>query len=157
MPLSKTFKSAPQLSVFLVNKPGVLAQICQRLAADKVHICGMSMMDATEHGVLRLVVDDTQRARDSLAVIGVPTSMTNVLLSPLPNRPDALADVVERLAEAHITVHYAYLSTAERGGKTLGIFKVSNLNRAVQVLSERTPRRRQSAARARSDGRVRRR
>jgi len=156
MPDSRTLRSAPQLSVFLVNKPGVLAQICQRLADDKIHIFGMSMMDATEHGVLRLVVDDTRRARESLSVIDVPTSETDVLLTPLPNRPGALADVVERLAGAHINVHYAYLTTAERGGKTLGVFKVSNLDRAVQVLSERTPRRRQSTKPARSDDRVRR-
>jgi hypothetical protein len=156
MPSSNDLKSAPQLSVFLMNKPGVLAQVCQRLADDRIHIHGMSMMDATEHGVLRLVVDDTQRARDVLSGIDVPTSQTNVLLTPLPNRPGALADVVGRLAQAHITVHYAYLTTGERGGRTLGVFKVSNLKRAVRVLSERTPRRRQSSEPVRSDGRVRR-
>src|ERR1051326_6325899 len=80
-----------QFSVFLVNKPGILAQICQRLADSKVNLVAMSMMDSTEHGVLRLVAESAQEARAALANIEVPTTETTVLTVSLPPRPGALA------------------------------------------------------------------
>lgn len=131
-----------QFSVFLANKPTVLARVCQQLADDKVNIVAMSMMDSTEHGVLRLVVADSGRARKSLAALNVPTAETTVLLATLPNRPGALADFVERLAVNHITVNYAYCTTGAPGGKTVGVFRVSDLQKAGKVLAERQPRRR---------------
>lgn len=130
-----------QFSVFLVNKPGVLAKVVQHLAQSKINIVAMSMMDSTEHGVLRLVAEDPSAARSAIAALDLPSTETTVLTATLPNRPGALADVVERVASEHINVHYAYCTTGARGGKTLGIFKLSNVNRAVQVLSERRPKR----------------
>jgi hypothetical protein len=130
-----------QFSVVLANKPAVLAQVCQKLADDKVNIVALSMMDSTEHGVLRLVVEDSGQARESLAGLNVPTTETKVLLATLPNRPGALADFVERLAIGHIGVNYAYCTTGARGGKTLGVFRVSDLQKATRVLAERHPRR----------------
>jgi hypothetical protein len=129
-----------QLSVFLVNKPGVLARVCHELATHKVNIVAMSMMDSTEHGVLRLVVENPPAARQHLMRLDVPITETTVMVATLPNRPGALADVVERLAAAHVNVNYAYCTTGAAGGKTLGIFKVSDVNKAVQVLAERKPR-----------------
>jgi len=144
-----TVTTDTQFSVFLANKPAVLAQICQRLAEDKINIVALSMMDATEHGVLRLVVEDTERARKSLAAVNVPMTETNVLMAALPNRPGALADIVERLASNHINVNYAYCTSGFTGGKAMGVFRVSDLHKAAQVLAERKPRRKgESAVRA---------
>jgi hypothetical protein len=154
---SRELRTATQLSVFLVNKPGVLANVCQRLADEKINIVGMSMMDSTEHGVLRLVAEDAPRARHALTALDVPTTEQEVLLATLPNRPGALADVVERLAAAHISVHYAYVTTGVPGGKTLGIFKVSDHHKAVKTLSERTPRRKATIGAIRNNGGARRR
>ncbi len=151
----KELRTATQLSVFLVNKPGVLASVCQRLAEEKINIIGISMMDATEHGVLRLVAEDAPRARRALTVLDVPTTEQEVLLASLPNRPGALADMVERLAAAHISVHYAYVTTGAAGGKTLGIFKVSDQSKAIKTLTERVPRRRTEPAAIRTNGRRR--
>ena len=135
-----------QFSVFLANKPNILAQVCQRLADDKVNILALSMMDATEHGVLRLVVENPERARASLAAVNVPTAETTVLLTALPNHPGAMADVVERLASNHISVNYAYCTTGAPGGHTLGVFRVSDVKKATQLLDERKPRRKQPVA-----------
>jgi hypothetical protein len=132
-----------QFSVFLANKPNILAQVCQQLAADRVNILALSMMDASEHGVLRLVVEDAERARRSLDALNVPMTETAVLLASLPNRPGAMADVVERLASNHIGVSYAYCTAGAAGGHTLGVFRVSDFKKAVQVLEERRPRRKQ--------------
>lgn len=153
---SNAIRSDTQFSVFLVNKPGILARVCQRLAEDKVNIVALSMMDATEHGVLRVVVEDPEQARTTLAALDVPTTETQVLVTTLPNRPGALADVVERLSAAHINVNYAYCTTGAKGGKSLGIFRVSDLKKAVNVLSERKPRRRENRATVRAGTRARR-
>lgn len=149
-------KTGTQFSIFLANRPQVLAQVCQRLADDRINIVAMSMMDATEHGVLRIVAADPERTRESLAAIDLPMAESTVLMATLPNRPGALADVVERLAVNHITVNYAYCTTGALGGKTIGVFRVSNIKKGEQVLSERKPRRK-SAATARAMNRPRRR
>lgn len=132
-----------QLSVFLVNKPGILSRVCQRLAGAKINIIGMTMMDSTEHGVLRLVVEDSSAARRALLDLDVPVTETQVLVTTIPNRAGALADVVERLAAAHVNVNYAYCTTGAPGGKTLGIFKVSDISKATNVLGERKPKRKE--------------
>jgi len=149
-------RTETQFSVFLVNKPGMLARVCQRLADDKVNVLAVSMMDSTEHGVLRMVTEDPPRTRASLATLDVPTTETPVLLVSLPNRPGALADVVERLASAHVTVNYAYCTAGAPGGKSFGIFKVTDVPKATGVLAERKPKRKLAPA-VRADGRARRR
>jgi hypothetical protein len=151
-----SLKSDTQFSVFLASKPGVLCQVVQQLATDKVNIVAMSMMDATEHGVLRLVAEDVDATRAALGALDLPKAETTVLTATLPNRPGALADVVERLDQEHIHVDYAYCTTGSRNGRTLGVFKVTNLTKAVQVLSERKPRRKTSATAIRANDRKRR-
>lgn len=148
-------RTQTQFSVFLANKPNVLAQVCQQLARDKVNIVALSMMDASEHGVLRLVAEDPDRARQSLAAVNVPTAETTVLVTMLPNKPGAMADVVERLAVNHIGVSYAYCTAGARAGKATGVFHVSDFRKASQVLEERRPQRK-TAATARTAPRPRR-
>lgn len=123
-----------QLSVFLVNKPGVLAQVARQLAHAKVNVVAMTMMDSSEHGVLRLVPGEPEKARKALAELNLPTTETDVLLVEMANRPGALADVCSRLAEAHINISYAYCSSGIRGGKTKGVFKVADNKKAMKVL-----------------------
>ena len=142
---NNTTRTETQFSVFLANKPGILARVCQQLADDKVNILALSMMDATEHGVLRVVVENPERARESLAAVNVPTAETTVLLATLPNRPGAMADVVQRLANSHISVNYAYCTTGAQGGRTTGIFRVSDIKKASRILDERKPRRKPAA------------
>jgi len=144
-----------QFSLFLVNKPGALAKVLQRLADGKINIVAMSMMDSTEHGVMRLVAEDPAHVRASLKEVDLPATETDVLTAVLPNRPGALADVVERLSRNRISVNYAYCTTGAAGGRTLGIFKVSSLAKAMQTLSERKPKRKQTAS-IRGNGRARR-
>ncbi|MFO0838099.1 MAG: amino acid-binding protein [Phycisphaerae bacterium] len=157
MMMNNVVRTDTQFSVFLVNKPGILARVCQQLADKKVNIVALSMMDSTEHGVLRLVAEDAEAARHALSNLDLPKQETTVLTASMPNRPGALADLVERLALDHINVHYAYCTTGSLGGKTLGVFKVSNHPRAVQILMERKPRRKEIATAIRGNGRVARR
>jgi len=123
-----------QFSVFLVNKPGILAQVARRLAQTKINVVAMTMMDSSEHGVLRLVAGEPDKTRAALAELNLPTTETDVLVVEMANRPGALADVCSRLAEAHINISYAYCTTGARGGKTQGIFKVADTKKAMKLL-----------------------
>ncbi len=142
----ETVRTDTQFSVFLVNKPGVLARVVQQLASNKINILAMSIMETSEHGVLRLVAQCADSTRKALRALDVPTSETVVVSATMPNRPGALADIVERLASEHINVHYAYCTSGAPGGRTLGIFKLSNVPKAIQVMTERKPRRRPEPA-----------
>lgn len=141
MSVQASVRTDQQFSLFLANRPGVLQRIAQHLADRKVNIIALTLQDSTDHGVLRVVTENPEEARAALANLDLPKTETTVLTVTLPNRPGALADVVERLAAEAINVHYAYCTTGARGGNTLGIFKVSNLGKAQQVLGERRPRR----------------
>lgn len=149
-----TLASNVQFSVFLANKPGTLGRVVQSLADRKVNLLAVSMMDSTEHGVLRLVAEEPDLARRTLSDVDVPHTETAVLTSSMPNKPGALAEFVERLDQGHIQVHYAYCTSGARNGKGLGVFKVSNPSKAMQVLSERRPRRKTSATAIRATGKA---
>jgi len=139
-----------QFSIFLVNKPGVLAQVCRELGKAKVNITALAMMDAVEHGVLRIISEDPDRARPVLKALNIPTTETAVLAVPMANRPGALADVCERLGAAHIPISYMYCTTAPVGGKALGIFKVPDIKKAMKVIEDHRLTGRDLKQRARS-------
>lgn len=134
-----------QFSVFMINKPGVLQHVCQELAQAKVNIVALTMMDSMEQGVLRIVADDVPKTREVLKGLEIPISETDVLVVPMPNHPGAIADICSRLAESKCRVSYAYCTTGARGGKTTGIFKVGNMDRAIKTLTTGQARRRRRA------------
>lgn len=123
-----------QFSVMLVNKPGVLAQVTRTLAQARINIVAMTMMDSSEHGVLRVVAEEVDHVRTVLTPLNLPTTETEVLLVDMSNRAGALADVCGNLAEAHININYAYCTTGARGGKATAVFKVSDVKKAMKVL-----------------------
>jgi len=123
-----------QFSVFLINKPGVLAQTLRALAKKKINILAMTMVDSVEHGVLRLVTSQTEMTRELLKELNVSVNETDVLCLNLPNHAGALADVTTKLAETHINVNYGYCTAGARGGRTTGILKVADLKKAMKVL-----------------------
>lgn len=130
-------ESMVQFSVFLVNKPGVLSQVCRELAKAKINIIALAMMDAVEHGVLRVIVSDPNQTRPVLRKLNIPLTETEVLAVRLANRPGAVADVCERLSAAHIQPSYVYCTTGARSGKTLAIFKVPDIKKATRVIEGR--------------------
>jgi len=129
-------RSDIQFSVFLVNKPGVLAQVTGAIARAKVNVLAMTLVDSQEHGVLRVVADDAASARAVLAKLNLPMTETEVLCLDLPNRPGALADVATVLGENHVNINYAYCTSGAPGGRTTGIFKVADPKKAMHVLKD---------------------
>ena len=123
-----------QFSVFMVNKPGILAQVLNELANGKINIVAMTMMDSVEHGVMRVVFTKPEPARDILKNLNLPFSETQVLCVNLNNQSGALADLAEKLAINHINITYAYCTAGAKGGKTTGVFKVADVKKATKIL-----------------------
>jgi hypothetical protein len=125
-----------EVTAHLENKPGRLAKICSALAQEKVDIRAITVMEADGPSVLRFVTDQLEPTRKVLTSLGTEFKVADVLAVQLENRTGALARVLERLAEEHINIDYAYASTASSQGKSLGIFHTTNPKRALQVLNE---------------------
>ncbi len=123
-----------ELSARLENKPGRLAKVCAALAREKVNIRALSVMDSDDRSVLRMVVDQLDPTRQVLTSLGVEYESRDVLAVELDNRPGALTKILEKLAEEHINIEYAYVSAASAPGRSLGIFHTSNPKRALQIL-----------------------
>jgi hypothetical protein len=125
-----------QFSVFMVNKPGILAHILGELAKAKVNIIAMTVMDSVEHGVLRVVLDKPEVAEELLGKANLPVNKTEVLCVNLDNKSGALAVVAEKLATNHINISYAYCTAGAKGGRTTGILKVADVKKAMKILQE---------------------
>lgn len=124
----------PQFSIFMVNKPGVLAQVLGEFARARINIIAMTMMDSAEHGVMRVVFAAPERAREILAKLNMPYNETQVLCVTLQNKSGALAAVAEKLAKNHINISYAYCTAGAKGGKTTGVLKVADVKKAMRLL-----------------------
>ena len=131
------YRSATQFSIFLVNKPGILTQVCDALADHRINVVALTLMDSVEHGVFRIVAEDVNKTRMVLASLNLPTTETEVLSAEMPNRPGAMADLCARLNGQHISIKYAYVTSGAAGGRTIGIFKVDNLKKALKVADDR--------------------
>ena len=123
-----------QFSVFMVNKPGVLAQVLDELAKAKINIIALTMMDSVEHGVMRVVGASRDKVRKAIDKLNMTYNETEVLCLNLPNKAGALAGVAHKLSEAHINISYAYCTAGARGGRTTGILKVTDIKKAMKVL-----------------------
>jgi len=125
-----------QFSIFMVNKPGVLAQVLNEFADAKINIIALTMMDSVEHGVMRVVTGSPDKTRRVLSSLNMPSNETEVLCVNLSNKSGALAAIAQRLAEAHINISYAYCTAGARGGRTTGIIKIADVKKAMKVLKD---------------------
>ena len=125
-----------QFSIFMVNKPGVLARVLGEFAQAKVNIMAITMMDSMEHGVMRVVFAAPDKAKKVLKQLNMPFSETDVLCITLTNQSGALALVAEKLARNHINISYAYCTAGAKGGRTTGILKIANVQKAMKVLQD---------------------
>jgi hypothetical protein len=125
-----------QFSVPMINKPGSLANICHALAEAKVNVLALNIFEATEQGLLRIVVDKPEIARLLLSRLNSSVTETDVLAVELPNRPGVMAGLAERLGREHININYAYATTAGQGNQTIVIVKVQYPEKAMKTLKD---------------------
>jgi hypothetical protein len=129
-----------QLSVVIENRPGVLTRLCDALSSHNINIEGFSAYGETEHGIVRIVTEDAERAVDILADRGFLVTRTDVVAVKLANRPAGLLRLARQLAAEEINIHYAYGSAGQAGRLATIYLRVDEPQRASQLLAEKKPR-----------------
>jgi hypothetical protein len=124
-----------QLALFLANKPGTLAAVCDALAAEKINIFGLTISDTVDHAVVRMVVSDYKRALSIFEEHGTLVLENEVLMLDHDNKPGTLSEIAKKLAAEDVNIEYAYLATAPTAQKGVLIFRPNNLKKAFEILS----------------------
>ena len=129
--------SVKQISVFLENRSGQLAELTQLLASQNVDIRAISIAETSDYGVARMIVDDCQKASSILLSHGDILSMTPVWAVKVPDRPSGLAEVLAVLAQNHIDVEYMYSLFTHREGNAYMVMRVSDDPKFLSALGDR--------------------
>jgi len=125
-----------QISVFLENKAGRLAELTKLLADEGVNIRALSLADAGDFGVLRLIVDERSRCLGTLKAHEFAAQETDVLAVEIEDRPGSLHRIVEVLDEGGVNVEYMYAFLGRKGNSAIMVFKSDDAARAVEALKK---------------------
>ncbi len=124
-----------QFAIFLDNRPGVLARVCQALEKAKVNILAFSILDSVEHAIVRMIVDNTVVASKVLTDLHLTVHQRDVVLMDVKNTPGELAKIAERIAEAGINIEYAYCTTTPSQGAGALVLRTNDLEATINALS----------------------
>ena len=125
----------PQISLFLENKPGRLASVCHALTDGGVNIASLSLADTTDFGIVRLLVDRWEKARDVLQAAGFGVNVREVVAIGAPDEPGALARILEAVDKTGANVEYMYAFAVARGASARFVFRFDDTAKAVAALS----------------------
>lgn len=125
-----------QISVFLENKSGRLAEVTRALRAEQVDIRALYIADTTEYGILRMIVDQPEKAVDVLTAKGLTVSSTQVIAIRVANHPGHLDEVLEVLSDGAISVDYLYAYVGRTSDDAVVIIRVQNPQMALEKLSQ---------------------
>ena len=125
-----------QLSIFVENKSGRLAEITEALAQSAIDIRAMSVADTSDFGILRLIVDKPEEAVVAFREAGMTVSLTSVIAIGVHDKPGEFAKAVRLLADNDIDVEYIYAFISREKGKAFVILRVNDEDRAIDLLSK---------------------
>ena len=123
-----------QLSVFLENKPGRLCAATDTLAKNDIDISALTLADTSEFGILRLLVDQPDRARDVLTESGVVVRISEVIAVAMEDAPGGAGGILHLLSEAGLNVEYMYACVGKLTGKALMVIRTDDLDLAADIL-----------------------
>jgi hypothetical protein len=125
-----------QISVFLENRAGRLAEVSAILAEAGVNIRALSLADTSDFGVLRLIVDNNEKAMETLKIAGFTVGKTNVVAVEVEDRPGGLHKILDVLFKSGINVEYMYAFVQQSGNNAVMIFRFDQTGKAINVLAE---------------------
>ena len=126
----------PQISVFLENKAGQLADITGILSENHVNMRAISIAETSDYGILRLIVDDASKASSILLEQGFILTMTPVVGVAVSDTPGGLSKVLSIISRAEIDVEYMYSVFGQKDGQACMIFRVADTDRLTALLDE---------------------
>lgn len=125
-----------QISIFLENKSGRLAQVTGVLGDNRINIRALSIADTTDFGILRLIVNDPDQAYRVLKDAGFTVSTTDVIAVEVVDEPGGLARALRTLERAGINIEYLYAFLQKSSSAALVVFRVEQLDEAVKALQD---------------------
>lgn len=123
-----------QLSIFVENKNGRLQVIIDTLSKNGINISALSIADTTDFGILRMIVDDVDEARNVLKEIGVISKCTEVIAVYIDDKTGGLASVLKVIAEEELGIEYMYAFLGRIHGKAVMVLKADDPEKAAVIL-----------------------
>ena len=132
--MQEVFMKVEQISIFLENKSGRLAEVAGVLAKAEINIRALSLADTTDFGILRLIVNDTEKAKQVLKDNGFTVGKTAVIGVEVADKPGGLAEILNVMKDHNINVEYMYAFVQKSAGNAIIIFRFDELEKAIDVL-----------------------
>lgn len=126
--------SVKQISVFIENKTGKLAEATRFIADHNINLRALSIADTQDFGILRIICDDPAAANKALQDGGYITTTTDVLAAAITDKPGSLATILEVLSDANVVVEYTYAFLSSKAGAYM-IFRVDDNQTAAAALA----------------------
>ena len=123
-----------QISVFVENKPGAMVSITQALGKAGVDLRALSLADTQDFGILRMIVDDTDKAKQALAAIGCFTTVSDVLAAEIPDTPGAMTELIGKVAETGLNIEYTYAFISPVNKKAYIVLRIKDIDGAAKAL-----------------------
>ena len=123
-----------QVSIFVENKEGKIAQVLNILAKENINVSALSLADTTNFGILRLIVDDPKKAKIILQEKDIIVKVNEVLTVGIDDRPGGLAYVLDVLAKANVAIEYMYAFTGHNKEYATVVFKTNDIDKAYDCL-----------------------
>jgi len=125
-----------QISIFLENKSGRLCEVAELLGKNNINIRALTIADAKDFGVLRIVVDKPREAVDLLKKHKMVATLTEIVVIEVGDQPGGLAGVLRLLEDNHINVEYMYGFVEKFSDKALMVFRFDNPDEAIKLLQK---------------------
>jgi hypothetical protein len=123
-----------QLSLFLENKPGHLNAICRTLAGASINIVTLSLADTQQFGIVRLIVEEWQKAKQTLEQAGYVVNVREVVAAAVPDQPGGMAELLDVIGKSGVNIEYMYAFAFRHGSEAVLVFRFDNPDRAIDAL-----------------------
>ena len=130
-----SLETTTQLAVFLENRPGALARVCEALAKAGINIHALTVSDTVDHAVIRMIVSDPTKALMLLGERGVLAFENDVLCIDAANEMGVLGKIADALSRVEVNIEYAYFATGGTSPKGIIVLRPSNVEKARQALA----------------------
>jgi len=129
--------SIKQISVFVENRQGSLCGITEALADNGIDMKALTLADTADFGIMRMIVTDTEKARDVIADKGYLVKVNDVVAVEMENKPGALSEIIAVLGEAGMNIEYLYAFIAVCGKNARVVLRVNDNAKAEALLSSK--------------------
>jgi len=125
-----------QISIFLENKSGRLAEVTRVLSEASINIRALYLADTADFGILRLIVNDTEKARRVLKDYGFTLEKTRVIAIEVPDKPGGLSGILNTIKDEGINVEYMYAFVEKSGENAIVIFRFDEFEKSIDILRQ---------------------